>query len=72
MPTQISHDPFARVSLMRVTSEPISTSCDWCGNRRKSGKLFKYWTESDASSRAAMRRTQGLFCSVSCFRAFHS
>lgn len=63
---QISRDPFARTTLLREVV-PTPKSCDFCGSKRKSGKLFRYSVESDGGSRNSIR---GLFCSKSCMEAY--
>lgn len=67
MSALISRDPFAREELHRETVQTEET-CDWCGCRRSSGRLFAYCVESDSGRRW---QTRGLFCSVSCYRAYH-
>ena len=69
MSTQISHDAFARESLLRDSVE-TSKSCDWCGCKKKSGKLFAYSIESDGFG-ARPNAIKGLFCSVTCMRSYH-
>ena len=65
----VSRDPFARQELHRATVTPYHKSgCDWCGQTRKGGKLFRYSYESDGGRKFA---TKGEFCSVSCFRSYH-
>ncbi len=69
MATQISHDPFARSSLMR---EPVlrqhNLECKWCGQR---ARFFYYW---DADDRLGPRYGRNLdpFCTVGCYRSFNS
>ncbi len=69
MSTQISHDGFARQSLLRDSVE-TSKSCDWCGEKRKSGNLFAYRVERDSLG-ARSNQIKGLFCSVNCMRIYH-
>jgi len=61
----ISRDPFARTELhKRLYSK--QHECGWCG---QVGKVYEFETQSDGG------RTfphPGKFCSVSCFRSFHS
>ena len=66
---QISHDAFARTTLDR---ELVATSagCSWCDQRRKSGKLFEYYTQSDGFG-SRPNPHKGLFCSKSCHDAYH-
>lgn len=79
MATQISHDPFARQSLMRETVDrrPYcgGRGCRWCGNwRHRAGKpmvglLFRYGTERD--DRGGINWHTGEFCSKSCHDSYH-
>ena len=66
----ISHDAFARRSLVRRQSE-LHQSCAWCGGwRRRNGRRnvpFLYRTESDGGSVGPWSKP---FCSVSCYRAY--
>lgn len=67
MTTQLSHDAFARESLLRDSVE-TTKSCDWCGGKRKGGKLFAYRIETDNYRSSPIK---GLFCSVNCMRTYH-
>lgn len=69
----IYHDPFARIELHRQTFQgPTSTTCSWCGQRRPSGAaLFQYYHEQD-SIRNRRDVMNGVFCSISCMRAYHN
>lgn len=69
MTIQLSHDGFARESLLRDSVE-ISRSCDWCGGKRKNGKLFAYRVQGDSFG-ARSSQIKGLFCSVNCMRSYH-
>lgn len=66
---QISRDPFARQELVRRTiyspkvNPPV---CDWCGSRAR----FQYGTWRDGSARPDYDLR--VFCSVGCYRSFHS
>ncbi len=64
---RISRDPFARSELHRRTAT-TSTGCNWCGPTRKSGKLFRYETQTDGGK---THRHKGLFCSRSCHDTYH-
>lgn len=44
--TYLSRDPFARITYIRDLQE-TSDSCAWCGNKRKSGKMFYYGSMQD-------------------------
>lgn len=70
MKTQISHDAFARYTVDRETVETTST-CACCGNKRKSGRLFQYSTQSDGYG-ARSYNIPGLFCSIGCMREYHN
>ena len=65
--TIISRDPFAREELHRETVY-TNESCSWCGQRRKSLKLFQYRVETDGGRVSIVK---GLFCSIGCKRAYH-
>jgi hypothetical protein len=71
--TQISHDSFARTTLVR-TIVPTPLGCDNCGNyRERLGQvlpsLFQYSTVRDDSGR--YNKHKGLFCSKVCHDAYH-
>lgn len=66
---QISRDPFARTTITReVVKVAPYVVCQWCGQSRKSSKLFRYWVESDGGRSSEVR---GLFCSKSCCNSYH-
>lgn len=68
MTAQISHDPYARHSIMRRTVYNAG-ACHWCGRGRPGNKLFEYGIErDDRPGRIAWAR--GRFCSISCWRAY--
>jgi hypothetical protein len=71
--TYISRDPFAREELHRVPildmRLPEQQGCDWCGNKRKNGKLFVYSIHTDGGS---THKIEGRFCCVDCMEAYHS
>ena len=68
--TQISHNPFARTSLLREIVQPSGQTCSWCGGLNRRGKLFKYSTLHDGiATRPAVHR--GEFCSKSCHDSYH-
>ena len=65
----ISHDPFARESVVRetVTKHETQRECAWCGQPAR----FRYGTERDDSTRRASVNPK-TFCSRSCARSYHS
>jgi hypothetical protein len=63
----ISRDPFARTELHK-TAVKTTLTCDWCGQKRKDGKLYQYRNESDGGRTGYI---PGLFCSISCMRSYH-
>lgn len=71
---QISHDGFARQSIMRETVR-TAEGCASCGMRRQNKKgrslyrLFRYCVQPDDSGRT--NPIQGLFCSIGCMRTYH-
>lgn len=70
--TQISRDPFARTTVNRAIVPACDVprgGCDWCGQTRANGSLFKYLTESDGGRSS---RHRGLFCSKSCHNSYHN
>jgi len=71
--TLISRDPFARTELHRDKIRPAEVSyakqsCDWCGNERGDGSMFRYQIEHDGGR---VERIRGRFCSVGCMRSYH-
>lgn len=69
----VSRDPFARQELHRET-HPVPANhggCNFCGQLRQSRRgttsLFKYSVESDTGR---THWIDGLYCSVSCLRAY--
>lgn len=81
MAKTISHDPFARQSLMRETVMLPPGTCAWCGQVKRTrfnylannGKpyLYRYGTESDGRP-GQTNWHDGLFCSKSCHDDYHS
>lgn len=67
---QVSRNPFAREELHRESVRFYwgETICRWCGGTRKGGKLWQYRIETDGGT---IRRIDGVYCSVSCFRAYN-
>lgn len=72
MSTRISRDPFARAELWRDRVY-YGGGCAWCGSSRTTPKgrrfLYRYSEQSDSGRKSTIT---GLFCSVSCMRAFNS
>lgn len=73
--TVLSHDPFARCTVVRETlGGSEGDLCDWCGCPRSRAphnlplKLFIYFTVSDGGT---TRRSKGAFCSKSCHDSYH-
>ena len=68
---ELSHDPFARTSLVRrlvVTGQ----KCFWCGQSRRGDALFQYGTErDDRPGETHVGWHKGLFCSKSCHDSYH-
>lgn len=69
--THVSHDPFARTSILRITLPAESrSSCKWCGG---APGRFVYGQQND--DRAGIRSpdwSKHAFCSISCWRAYGS
>ena len=71
MATQISHDAFARESILReVVSVGPGRTCKYCGGVRKNQTLFQYFVESDQYG-SRPNKIDGLFCSIGCMRTYH-
>jgi len=70
MVTVINHDPFARIELVRLVVA-TQESCAFCGQKRKNGKLFLYGVERDGINTHPTWDTL-VFCSVRCYRYYHS
>ncbi len=67
----INRDPFARQELHREVIDSYGSDCSWCGQTRKGGKLYVYYTERDGLQNN--RRTHnGAFCCKGCHDAYHS
>jgi len=65
---QISRDPFARASLMRIRVDASDRqSCAWCGQPAR----FRYYWEAD-SIQPRTPTPSVPFCSVGCYRAYFS
>ncbi len=69
MKATIARDCFARSETVREAVETAG-GCDWCGNARPSGKLFRYGTEADGL-RVRTHWHSGLFCAKGCHDAYH-
>lgn len=74
-PIQVSHDPVARVAIMRVVLRPSQrTTCHNCG---AIGAKFNYYLLTDGGTRiddttplSSVRRG-GPFCSRRCFTEYN-
>lgn len=74
----ISHDPFARQSVVRRVSDN-TCKCLWCGNHRPmrlsslgeyhTVNAFEYGTERD--DHAGVNWHRGAFCSKACHDSYH-
>ena len=82
---QISRDPFARETVYRETvrlepafnfkrTEGVNpVSCAWCGQRKRSDRLYRYYVERDGIYTRREAIADGrLFCCVDCMRAYTS
>jgi hypothetical protein len=70
--TYVSRDPFARTELHKTTVKASNTyerTCRECGGVSGNRRLYAYRTESDGGR---CFEHPGWFCSVSCFRTYHS
>jgi hypothetical protein len=73
---EISHDAFARQSIVRRITENHS-ECDNCGQQRLVLKvvkgLYQYGTSrDDRPGESNVNWHKGLFCSKGCHDAYHS
>lgn len=70
---QISHDPFARESLLRriVVCFGPHRNCAWCGGHRPGGQtLFQYGVEPDDRPQQPLWDSKA-FCSLDCRRSYY-
>ncbi len=65
----VGRDPFAREDRIRRSVE-TSGGCAWCGNRRRSGRLFQYGVWRDGVT-TRPEWSEGYFCSAACHDAYH-
>lgn len=66
----ISHDTFARTSIVRRNVEnPPASGCKWCGGFNRRGGLYEYSVQPDSFG-ARERPIRGVFCSIECMRAY--
>lgn len=64
----VNRDPYARTELHRSSRVAVgSESCSWCGGLAARGRLLKYRVEFDGGRRVDL---PGVFCSISCMRAY--
>lgn len=70
--TLVKRDPFARTELHK-TRFTTSAGCNWCDRtkRTKAGTPYLYQFENQSDGGRNYTIT-GLFCSVSCMRAYHN
>lgn len=66
----LSHDPFARVEIIRICEE-TSESCAWCGSKRRSGKMFYYGVWEDGLNSHPYYHSKP-FCSKSCHDSYYA
>jgi hypothetical protein len=69
----ISHDPFARTSIRRIsfsTRIHRDLECRWCGAQPK--VLFTYETVNDDGYRMFQPAMVRYFCNIDCKRAYDS
>lgn len=63
----ISHDGFARESVVRENVSVGFQSCKWCGMRAR----YRYGTQTDQLS-GLIDWWPGVFCTIGCARSYHS
>jgi len=61
----VNRDPYARIELHK---ESIVGECDFCGSSNRSGKVWKYRTESDGGRQEEIK---GQFCSKACMQDYY-
>lgn len=66
---EIQRLPFRRETLVRSTIRSPSGTCDECGQRRHTGRLYQYGYLADGSDYPTW--TSAIFCGARCWRAYH-
>jgi hypothetical protein len=71
---RIAHDGMARYELhkVRYNTAPHTQTCSWCGGTDKRGNVYTFGTVPDDRLSGRLDRARGKFCSVSCYRTYHS
>ena len=64
---QVRREPFARGDVVRQ-AEQTERDCHWCGQRRRSGKLFRYGWWSDVGR---ITWDDCLFCGLGCRSSYY-
>ncbi len=75
----LSHDPFARIEIVRVSvhlGELTGPTCAWCGGAGRhlandERVLYRYGHTEDDDLSATRRLSKELFCSKSCYDIYH-
>lgn len=73
-PVEISHDAFARQSVMRErvpagVRQAQAVTCAWCGGVNAKGGLYRYGISPDGIGRRIGMGSR-MFCGVSCWRSY--
>jgi hypothetical protein len=66
----LSHDHFTRQDLIRAIEDPgehRQDGCAWCGQNRKTGRLFRYGSET---ANGHSYWDAKAFCSLACRKAY--
>ena len=61
----VNRDPYARIELHK---ESVIGECDFCGSSNRSGKVWRYRTETDSSRQ---NEIPGQFCTKACMESYH-
>ena len=67
--TEVSHDAFARESLVRTLPWGHQGECDWCGQK---GYIYRFGIQQDDRLDGRVNWIKGGFCSKSCMESFTS
>jgi hypothetical protein len=71
--TTLSHDGFARQSLVRRTvHRDLDTTCDYCGCERDNAGLYQYGHVPDGRLSGVADWTRGYFCCKDCWELYHA
>lgn len=66
---ELSRDPFGRFTTVRRLVDQPDDGCAWCGVHNASQRMFQYGQAFDGGR---IVWHTGAFCTIACYRAFHS